>query len=182
MICLAEVYSGVNLIFAHYWVAAAAVNSTIAAIYILWNFKKINLRYFWLAVPIFAILLFQHAGIKLVASVTLIPVVEEFTFRGFFRNLAYKFYGKVWGSYASIVFFALAHSQMTLHNTFSLNFRLFLGPLFLGLFCELLMLKFNKFWPVILLHIFCNLTPVLLLAVDPRWLTWLNWLYIKSSP
>lgn len=182
---LAEAYSFAAKLFNVYWFGAAIVNSLIASAYVVFSARKkshILVLFFAVAVASAGTVACSQVGLlKPWAAVLWIPVVEEFAFRGFFRSVFLQNFGKFWGVYASILFFTLAHSEMTVHNILALNFSFFLGPFLLAVICEILVAKYRTFTPAIIFHALCNLTPTVFLAIDPRWLNWLNWLYMKSS-
>ncbi len=122
----------------------------------------------------------RSAGISFsqLAWITWIPVVEELVFRvgigNFFRN-RWPF---VLATYLAVLTFSLAHSLPTIDRILSLEISAPLGPLVLGIFCELIYVVSGKISHAIALHSACNATVVIFSILDARWLDWLGLLYL----
>jgi membrane protease YdiL (CAAX protease family) len=113
-----------------------------------------------------------------VAWVTWIPIVEEIVFRVGLGNFLRRFLGFGLGSYFSVLAFSVTHSLPTISRVAHLEFSAPLGPLLLGIFCELIYVSSGKITPAIALHSACNGTVVIFSLLDARWLDWLARLYI----
>ena len=115
----------------------------------------------------------------LLATVFWIPIVEESIFRvligGYFRRYLG---GLMIGSYFSAVTFALCHAMPKIADIMSFTIAVPIGTFFLGLACEALLIKSGSLWPPTVLHGTCNLTGILFLNFDSRWLHWLKPLYL----
>lgn len=98
-----------------------------------------------------------------------IPVVEELVFRAGISPTLRRLAGPIWGAWFAAAVFALAHGGGAL--------VLPLGPFLLGLACEALVGLGGRIGPAIALHAACNGTVAVFVALDPRWLDWLGFLY-----
>ncbi len=185
VVLLAEVYAFGAAIVNKYWISAGIINCFFAFMFLLRNPEQNSrLKFLWIVAPVLLVVVYFVPNPKLFASLTLIPIVEELAFRGLFRDFWIQYFGRFLGTYASVVFFTLAHSEITFANLLSLNFNIFLGPFLLAVACEFLVQRTKSYWQAISLHAFCNLTPVLFIYLDPQqvtWLKWLNLLYMKSD-
>lgn len=108
-----------------------------------------------------------------------VPVVEEMVFRGLIgRLLAWQAPGLP-GTYLSALFFSWIHCQPTLAKLFEGQWSLAVGPFLLGLITHHLYMARQSLFPAILLHMVANATVFIFGALDPRWLSWLNILYLS---
>ncbi|MEZ4742383.1 MAG: CPBP family intramembrane glutamic endopeptidase [Bdellovibrionota bacterium] len=117
-------------------------------------------------------------GLRNYAWVFWVPIIEEIVFRCCIGNFFRKNAGIFWGSYFSVLVFALAHSMPTVSNILSLKIGVPLGPLFLALFCEIIYVGSGKLGPAITLHAVCNASVIIYSIIDARWLEWLGFLYL----
>ncbi|HYX34641.1 MAG TPA: type II CAAX endopeptidase family protein [Oligoflexus sp.] len=111
---------------------------------------------------------------RLLAFVVWIPIVEELVFRLGIGGLARHKLGDYWGAYASALVFALAHGS-GVWNELSTP----IGPLILGLCCEWLYVASGRLTAAMALHAACNASGWIFAALDERWLSWLQALYLK---
>lgn len=103
-----------------------------------------------------------------------VPLVEELVFRFGLSNYLRTKAGHWLGLYATSMTFALAHGEA--------NGALLipLGPFLLALLCDLIYWRCRFIGGAIAFHAACNATAYLFLAFDPRWLDWLNLLYLHA--
>ncbi len=114
----------------------------------------------------------------LLTVVLLVPVLEEFLFRGFIGAQLKSYFGPMQGSYLSIFVFTYTHALPTWSSLPWLPLGVSLGVLLLGLSCEYLLVKSDSLLPSILLHAGMNATALLLGWYDSRWLDWLSPLFL----
>ena len=111
-----------------------------------------------------------------------IPLVEEVVFRlgvgGLFSRILTP---KAFAAWFSAITFALAHAHPTPERWLDLSVSLPLGPFVLGLAAQLLLQASGRLGPAIALHAAANATVMVFAAMDPRWLSWLQFLYSWSS-
>lgn len=184
------------------WLAAATANSALSLV--LLTYYRHNLSAWFLTqhdfrfyIPALAVLLFCLLAIfgasfygssarGAVAThhylwLSWIPVVEEIVFRlgigGCLRRLA----GNFWGSYCSVLCFALAHTLPSWERVSAGVIGLPVGPLLLGAVCEFLFVRSRSLMPSIVFHAVCNASVPLFLYFDRRWLTWLSLLFQTSD-
>ncbi|MFW7382063.1 MAG: type II CAAX prenyl endopeptidase Rce1 family protein [Oligoflexus sp.] len=110
----------------------------------------------------------------------LIPIIEELVFRFGLGNLLKRILGSFWGGYFSILLFAWVHILASAPSELSNYLILPLGPLLLGLTCEVLWQRSQKILVPILLHIAANMTALIFHYGDPSWLTKLGSFYLAS--
>lgn len=112
------------------------------------------------------------------ASVLIAPVLEETVYRGLLSPWFRKYFGPLRGTWFAAVAFAWIHTMPTFAGAMNGNFGAVLpGPFFLALICDWIYQRTGSLWPAILFHAGCNATPIILNAIDPRWLKWLEVLY-----
>lgn len=95
---------------------------------------------------------------KFMMSVFLIPVVEEICYRVGVGSLLKAQVGRFWGGYYSILIFTYMHSLPSIKTIVGGHVHLFLGPLLLGIICELLYGWSKSILPSIFFHAGCNST------------------------
>lgn len=115
--------------------------------------------------------------IEHIAWVFWIPVVEELTFRVGFGNFFRKRYGIMLGAYLSAILFAFVHTLPSVDKIAAGAIGIPLGPFFLAMANEFIVVSTGRLKPAILLHMACNASVPIFLYFDPRWLKWLSALY-----
>jgi membrane protease YdiL (CAAX protease family) len=103
-----------------------------------------------------------------ILSVVFVPIAEELVFRvGLWGWLG----GVPIGTriYLTSASFAILHSASSPWP---------IGPLLLGIINQVILLRGGGVLTAILLHMACNATVVIFLALDPRWLDWLGVFYL----
>lgn len=112
-----------------------------------------------------------------VASITLVPVVEEIVFRGGIARIFERMGGGNWAIYISALVFSVAHSMPSISRITHLEVGAPLGPFLLGICCEILMRRSGSLIPGIAFHCACNATVLIFNLWSPGWLTRLSLLY-----
>jgi membrane protease YdiL (CAAX protease family) len=112
------------------------------------------------------------------AIMVLIPIAEEILFRGVIGSLMRRRYGVVLGIYFSAICFAFLHSMPTMMSWQSFQVGLPLGPLLLGLICEVMVYFRGSLWIAMIFHGVANGSVLVFEVFDSRWLKWLGFLYI----
>ena len=107
----------------------------------------------------------------------LIPIVEEYLFRGHLSKFLGNHIGWWAGRYVSIICFSFLHTWPRFTDFSDMSFGLAIGPLLLGIFCELSVWATAKLYPAILLHMVCNGSLYLLILFDSSWMDRLSFLY-----
>jgi len=107
------------------------------------------------------------------AFILWIPVIEECVFRQGIGGMLRRKLGLFWGSYGSALLFALAHGGISLWPNMPL------GPLLLGLGCEWIFIRTGRLSAAIAFHAVCNGSAEIFSVLDPRWLQWLQLLYLR---
>lgn len=115
---------------------------------------------------------------KLLAIVVWVPWAEELLFRGGLGRIFEYYLGSWWGSYNSSLVFALAHASGAV-NSIGLPI-IPAGPFLLGMLCSYIYRKTGRLSGAIALHMACNTTPIIFSYLDPRWLEWLQSLYLRG--
>lgn len=198
---LAELYKFTSAFFTEKWIAAAIVNSFLSLIVLLLIYiKKLKTPekiwptrpLLWMCLIFFMFIIVAPLITSLVGSeqkpqsivhmrqifwIFWIPIVEEIIFRAGIGNYFQMKFPGFWASYFSVLVFALAHSFPTIQNVIDLNLGLPLGPMLLGIVCELLYRKSGSLLVVIIFHAICNSSAVIYSVLDARWLIWLRGLY-----
>lgn len=205
-IALAEIYQYTAKFIQPSWLAAAIVHSVLSIILLRFLLTKESTLppknkisfYFQshkispylpgiilITLPILAVTLSsffgntQYSPIKIDqwAWVIWVSIIEEIVFRygigGFFR----KKIGIFWGAYISIFIFSFVHSSPTIENILNAKVGLPLGPLLLGILCEVLYIHTGKLSSSILLHAAGNGSIIIFSIFDSRWLSWLQFFY-----
>ena len=135
----------------------------------------------WLMVPTLILVVALSAGMmsslgrgyslhfsQYLLSVVLVPIAEEILFRvGLWGWLGPVSNGA--RIYLTSVSFAALHSAS---NSWPI------GPFLLGVLSQVILLRGGGLLTAILLHMACNATVVIFLALDPRWLDWLSVFYL----
>lgn len=114
------------------------------------------------------------------AFVLWIPIIEETVFRAGIGRWLRGRLGWMMGAYVSALVFAFVHSEPTLSRVMDGHVGIPLGPLLLGLACEVLYAYSGKLRAPIALHMACNATPAIFASLDARWLVWLGALYSSN--
>lgn len=201
-VCLAELYSlfGFGIGIESPWLAAAICNALLAVLIIsarhyfpLSSLKHpiaVKLAYSPALVLLLLIMILagfsrlyggaeqQYINPEQWAWVLWIPISEEIVFRWGAGSILKRVGGMFWGSYFSVILFTLQHSNPTLQNLLRLNIGLALGPLLLGICCELILAYTGRIGAAIAFHMICNFSVVIFNLLDSRWLRWLGFLYL----
>lgn len=113
-------------------------------------------------------------NIEVIATITLVPIVEEIFFRAGVSELWRRAAGPWLGSIASAVYFAVLHGDGDIFAANVLTW-LPLGPFLLALCCELLYRQTKRIRVACYFHLSCNLSAVLFYSGMPS--DWLRYLY-----
>lgn len=111
-------------------------------------------------------------------TVIWIPFVEEVVFRAGVGPIFRRTLSGLGGLYLSALFFAFAHSLPTIEKIAEGNVGVPIGALMLGFVCELIYVNTGRLMPAVAFHGACNLCGVLYALLDPRWLEWLDFLFL----
>ncbi|WP_159455453.1 CPBP family intramembrane glutamic endopeptidase [Pseudobacteriovorax antillogorgiicola] len=117
---------------------------------------------------------------QLLISVFWVPLVEELMFRLGLTDLLKAKSPVLFAGYGSGIIFALMHTGFSWRHLVNLEFGLPLGPLLLAWASSWLLWKTNRICFCVIFHASCNGTVAIFQYLDPRWLSWLNMLYIKG--
>lgn len=120
---------------------------------------------------------FNFSGLHFM-TIFLVPVVEEFAFRGILTPLFYRVSRSAWSVYFSALVFSLAHTVSSPSDLFLLHVGLALGPFLLAIFCEALLMLKAGLLSCILLHGAANATVVIISWGDARWFEWWSLFYL----
>ncbi len=115
-----------------------------------------------------------------VGSCIWVPLIEELIFRRGVGRLLKQRAGFWLGIYLASLIFALAHTGFPSGGSWTEMSAPPLGPFLLSLACELLYWRSQSLLGPLLLHAACNATPLIFLLLDPRWLDWLQVLYMRA--
>ena len=181
-------------------VNAAVVSSVLAMLVLLWTFSTSKAALFlgrskgwWLVAiaPALGAFLLSSVGLlgggdlgavdpkQLWVFILWVPVVEELVFRlGIGRFLRKRSRDSL-GAYGSALIFACMHSSLASYDFSTLSIPL--GPLLLALCCEYIFVKTNRICYSMAFHMCCNGTAIIFQVFDPRWLKWLDFLYLTNS-
>ena len=107
-----------------------------------------------------------------------VPLVEEICYRGFLGALFVRLFGGFVGVWFSSVLFAMVHVDFSLSEIVSGHFGIPLGPFLLGLFCMAGYYGTQSLLGAVLFHASANGTVYIFSSFDPRWLDWLEYLYL----
>jgi membrane protease YdiL (CAAX protease family) len=113
----------------------------------------------------------------LLASITVIPVVEEILFRGFLLKFVSQKFTEWMSIYIVAVVFGFMHSLPTLQRVMSFEIGVPLGAFLLGLITGYMVRKGKNLWPAIAFHCACNATVLLFGYFAPVWMQRLSLLY-----
>ncbi len=95
------------------------------------------------------------------AAFSWVPIVEEVVFRKGVGPWLRRYSDSIWlGSYFSILLFSFLHVSPTVSRIFEGRLGLPLGPLLLGVSCELLYILTGRLAPCVVLHSVCNVVAV----------------------
>lgn len=119
--------------------------------------------------------------LQLLGTVIWVPIVEEALFRRYIGDFFRTIGSTIWGSFFSVLIFSALHGTTITGAWNTWTFSLPPGPLLLGFLCEALLIKTGRLWPAIWLHAACNATAMIFLAVDDRWLQYLEFFYQKVN-
>lgn len=111
-------------------------------------------------------------------ALALIPLIEELVFRFGLGDQLKRFFGQFWGGYFSILLFAWVHILAIPAMDFMQYLTVPLGPLLLGLTCEIFWQRTRNLLIPILLHIAANMTALIFHYGDPTWLERLGSFYL----
>lgn len=154
---------------------------------------KITLSSLWAYIPAIAILAGSLAmaflspalgrteplGLAyMIASCSVIPVVEEIIFRGGVSAALDRVYPSSWSGYFSAMVFSVAHTTPSFDRVTSLQFGLPVGPFLLGIICEYLARRSRSLVPGIAFHCACNSTVLIFNQWSPGWLNRLSIFYL----
>ena len=112
-----------------------------------------------------------------VASISLVPIVEEIVFRGGIARVLDRATTSGWSLYLSALVFSVAHTIPSLNRITHLEIGAPLGPFLLGLCCEVLARRSGSLLPAIAFHCACNATVLIFNLWSPGWLYRLSLLY-----
>lgn len=112
------------------------------------------------------------------ATLTLIPLVEESVFRLGITPFVSRFAGERWGPWYSAVVFSVAHTHPTWVRLTGLKLGLPIGPFILAICCDIMVKRWGRVWPVVAFHSACNATVYVFAWLNPSWLSKLGGLYM----
>ena len=116
-------------------------------------------------------------GMKTLVMITWVPWAEELVFRGGIGQIFESWLGRWWGRYGSALIFALAHGG-GVFSGYGLPI-VAIGPFLLAWCCSLSYAHTGRLSAPIALHAVCNASAIIFSYFDPRWLEWLDFLYLK---
>lgn len=113
-----------------------------------------------------------------VATVIVIPIVEEIVFRLGVTPFISRFVGGWWALWFSAIIFSVAHTHPSWERVIGLKIGLPLGPFLLAICCDLIVKRWGRVWPAVLFHSACNGTVYIFAKYNPSWLNHLGNLYM----
>lgn len=109
-----------------------------------------------------------------------VPWVEETFYRVGVGGIYQRYFPGWLGIWFSSILFSLIHSPMSLGSIMSGSLSLPLGPFFLGILCGSAYQWTQNIWTPVAIHAVCNGTVMIFTWLDPRWLGWLQILYLET--
>ncbi len=113
-----------------------------------------------------------------VATLTVIPLVEEIVFRGGVSPFLSRFTGPWISVWLAAIVFSMAHTSPTWNRLIVLKVGLPFGPFLLGLCCDMIVRRWGRLWPAVLFHASCNGTVYIFSTINPTWLRHFGGLYM----
>ena len=113
-----------------------------------------------------------------VATVLIIPLVEEIVFRMGVTPFVSRFVGGWWALWFSAIIFSVAHTQPSWERVVGFQIGLPIGPFLLAICCDIIVKRWGRIWPAVLFHSSCNATVYVFAKYNPSWLTHLGGLYM----
>ncbi len=107
-----------------------------------------------------------------------IPWVEEIVYRVGLGGLYQRYFPGWIGIWFSSILFSLVHRPLDLESLLTGNIGFPLGPFLLGIVCGWAYRWTGNLWNPVAIHAACNSTVMIFTVVDPRWLDWLQVLYL----
>jgi membrane protease YdiL (CAAX protease family) len=112
------------------------------------------------------------------ATLTMIPFLEEMVFRCGISPLMGRLVGSGWGIWFGAVIFSLIHTNPTLDRVMGLNIGLPVGPFILAICSDVILRAWGRVMPAVFFHACCNATVYIFGSLNPSWLGKLGGLYI----
>jgi membrane protease YdiL (CAAX protease family) len=113
-----------------------------------------------------------------VATLTVIPLVEEIIFRGGVSPFLTRFVGGPWAVWFAAIVFSVAHSMPTWGRIVGLKVGLPIGPFLLAVCCDFIVRRWGRIWPAVFFHGACNGTVYIFSYVNPSWIRHFSGLYL----
>jgi membrane protease YdiL (CAAX protease family) len=128
-----------------------------------------------LSIPMFTPQLYQLPPWSFVLWV---PWVEEIVYRVGLGNLYQRYFPGWMGIWFASILFSLVHGPLNLNLLLAGHLGMPLGPFLLGIVCGWTYRWTGNLWNPVTIHAACNGTVMIFTVVDPRWLDWLQVLYL----
>ena len=184
------------------WIAILAAHCLLAAVLLKWSQplrESFRLRggplMPWLAAPLvltgalFLGILTRSDSMKYslaassdlvyaVATLTVIPMVEEVIFRGGISPFLARFVGGSWAVWFAAIVFSMAHTLPTFGRLVGFKVGLPLGPFLLAICCDFIVRRWGRIWPAVFFHSACNGTVYVFNYVNPSWMRHFGGLYM----
>ena len=123
---------------------------------------------------------FKEYAFNYLLTILWIPFVEEVTYRiGVSRKLQQDS-NPIVGAYLSSLVFSLMHTGFTWRSIGELSLSVPLGAFLLAICAEYIFARTERILYCTLFHASCNATGLVFSSLDPRWLQWLDILYLKG--
>ena len=114
----------------------------------------------------------------MVATLTVIPLVEELVFRCGVSPFLSRFMNGWWSVWFAAIIFSMAHTNPTWNRLLALKVGVPFGPFILALCCDMIVRRWGRVWPAVFFHSACNGTVYIFATINPSWLKRLGGLYM----
>ena len=112
------------------------------------------------------------------ATLTVIPLVEEIVFRGAISPFVSRFTGPWSGVWFGALVFSMAHSNPTWNRLIAFKVGLPIGPFLLAICCDMIVRRWGRIWPAVAFHGACNATVYIFANLNPSWIRHFGGLYM----
>ncbi len=112
------------------------------------------------------------------ATLSIIPFLEEMVFRCGLSPMLSRVVGPCWSVWFSALVFSLVHTNPTWSRFLSFKVGLPLGPFLLAICSDLIIRRWGRVMPAVFFHTCCNGTVYIFSSLNPSWLGHLRGLYV----
>ena len=120
----------------------------------------------------------SHESLYMLATLSVIPFLEEIVFRCGVSPMISRVVGSWWGVWFAAITFSLVHTNPTWSRVVALKVGLPLGPFLLAICSDVIIRKWGRVMPAVFFHACCNGTVYIFSSLNPSWLGRLQGLYV----